>query len=330
MRRTAFTIIELLIVVAIIGALIGMLLPAIQAAREASRRSHCANNLKQIGLGLLLYHDQHSQFPSGGWGHEWLGMADRGHGPRQPGGWVYNLLPCLEQQSLHDLGSSNVAEGYTARLQQPVPVFTCPTRRECKAWPISARFPYMASPKPAGAPQALGRGDYAINGGATLAKSHSGPADLATGDSPFYVWPDLSGLPGKPETEITGISHVRTGTPLRKIEDGASQTYLAGEKYLEPLHYENGESYGDNESLHSGYCSDNHRFTRIDFPPAQDGDIPTSDLLAVYRFGSAHPAGLNMVYCDGSVHLVRYEISPEVHYLAGHVADRGFVMPKGF
>jgi prepilin-type processing-associated H-X9-DG protein/prepilin-type N-terminal cleavage/methylation domain-containing protein len=83
--RSAFTLVELLIVIAIIGALIALLLPAVQAARAAARRSQCANNMRQVGLAIHQYALVHNgRFPS---------MA---HNHDVEEAWVYTLAPYME------------------------------------------------------------------------------------------------------------------------------------------------------------------------------------------------------------------------------------------
>jgi prepilin-type N-terminal cleavage/methylation domain-containing protein/prepilin-type processing-associated H-X9-DG protein len=99
-RRSAFTLVELLVVIAIIGILVALLLPAVQAAREAARRTGCSNNLKNLGLAALNYHDVHKHFPvSNG-----AAYADESpDGVYQSGaGWILNELPQLEEQVLYD------------------------------------------------------------------------------------------------------------------------------------------------------------------------------------------------------------------------------------
>lgn len=125
-RRRAFTLIELLMVIAIIGVLVGLLLPAVQAAREAARRTQCVNNLKQIGLALHTYDGSHLTFPSG-----YVSNFDASGNDTGPGwGWAAMLLPQFEQTPLLNAINFNLAIEDPANMTSRLPNvnnFLCPS-----------------------------------------------------------------------------------------------------------------------------------------------------------------------------------------------------------
>lgn len=102
MKRSArigspgFTLVELLVVIAIIGVLVALLLPAIQAAREAARRASCQNNLRQISLALLNYHETYSEFPRGAY------TSAKGPLDEDGLGWATKILPLIEEEAVQD------------------------------------------------------------------------------------------------------------------------------------------------------------------------------------------------------------------------------------
>jgi prepilin-type N-terminal cleavage/methylation domain-containing protein/prepilin-type processing-associated H-X9-DG protein len=97
--RRAFTLVEVLVVIAIIGLLVALLLPAIQSSREASRRLQCTNNLKQIGLALLNYESSHKVFPPG-----YVSQFDASGTDTGPGwGWAAMILPQMDESPIHNV-----------------------------------------------------------------------------------------------------------------------------------------------------------------------------------------------------------------------------------
>ena len=159
----AFTLVEILVVISLIGVLVALLLPGVQAARESARRSSCSNNMKQIGLAVKLHTDSHRIFPTGGWGADWVGDPDKGYGPKQPGGWIYNVLPYVEEANLRDRGKGQPDNAKRTILsevmQTPIEVFNCPS------WRLARAYPYTGPPtlKNAQPPERVAKSDYAIN-----------------------------------------------------------------------------------------------------------------------------------------------------------------------
>jgi prepilin-type N-terminal cleavage/methylation domain-containing protein len=94
--RGAFTLVELLVVIAIIGVMVGLLLPAVQAAREAARRMSCSNNIKQIGLGVHMYHDAFNALPPTAYVMSAAAVTNR------PASWLVRILPFIEQTAAYE------------------------------------------------------------------------------------------------------------------------------------------------------------------------------------------------------------------------------------
>ena len=161
--QAGFTLIELLVVMSIISILIGLLIPAVQAAREAARRTQCVNNLHQIGLAVLQHEVAKQYFPTGGWGWWWVGDPDRGTDENQPGGWIYNILPYIEQQAVHDLGmGKDTATKQSMAVQMQgtiIPGFNCPSRRTEGRYKHTNKCPCIQCSEPDrnGCPQRLCR-----------------------------------------------------------------------------------------------------------------------------------------------------------------------------
>ena len=304
--RRGLTVLELLVVIAVIGLLVGLLLPAVQAAREAARRTACQNNLRQLALAWHEHDATHRRFPSNGWGYKWVGEGDRGTGRGQPGGWAFNVLDYLERAPLRasSAGGDDAFERRTAMQATPLAVFRCPSRPGGTLSPFTTEhLAYNA-----GFVGASAKTDYACCEGDVITHSLAGPetADPAA----VAAYPDW-----RPAGLATGVCFQRSEVDFADLRDGASQTYLLGEKYVSLPGYDGADAdLGHDQSLYVGVDLDVNRWT-ID-PPLPDGPDDASR-----RFGSAHRDAAHMALADGSVRPVGWFVDADVHRRLGNRRD---------
>lgn len=297
-RIRGFTLVELLVVIAIIGILIALLLPAVQAAREAARRMQCSNNLKQIGLGLHLYHDAFAQLPAGWRGYN---TAGRPHALGSPGwGWAACILPFVEQGNVartlihydKSIGATENAEAAGLVLN----LFRCPSD---DGKPVFAWTPDEAGGT--AIPQLASANYIGVFGTEDVHKCGATPAgEQCIGNGTFYH---------------------NSGVRFADIRDGLSQTFIAGERMLELDHTTwVGAPPGDE-------CSPGLILGTAASPP----NTPQDD---AHNFGSRHTTGTNFLVGDGSVHIVSQYIDTTAYHAlctraGGEIVGGAFGEPGG-
>jgi type II secretory pathway pseudopilin PulG len=268
--------VELLVVIAIIGILVALLLPAVQAAREASRRTQCANNLKQWSVAMHNFHDTYKRFPIGA-----------RNNPRQT--WVMYIWPLLEQTTLageNDLNQhfylppGTIGGTMKGLCGQRVAAYYCPSDRGSDLDSPSAYYQRC-------------RGNYVVNWGAV--KYDTAPP--ARGRAPFG---HLNGNRSTPE-EIT----------MAHIVDGTSRTLLMAEYLMAKSHDDNdwrGDIQNDDGvfkfmtlTTPNTTAADVVNWAIID----QDPLMPVTTAGQQYNAArSRHPGGVNVSLCDASIQFV--------------------------
>jgi len=207
--RAAFTLVELLVVIAIIGILIALLLPAVQAVRAAARRVQCSNNLKQIGLALLDYHETQKAFPP--CLHYQPGEDPCSMDNFRPN-WVILVLPFMEQGALYDAFNLNLPISHADNRQQrgtEIPTMICPSDP-------SSRIKFSGTTSGEGDNWA--RGNYAAN----------------AGNGPLLNWDRADAIngpdsPGWTDSWRRGVMGPNCSQRIEDIKDGSTNTILVGE-----------------------------------------------------------------------------------------------------
>ncbi len=286
-RRTAFTLIELRVVIAIIGVLVSLLLPAVQQSREAARRTQCNNHLKQITLAIHNFENAQQTLPSSRLG------------PRYAT-WFVQILPYLEQSPLYN--SWNITNTYdlqsTTNSFTQVETFFRPTRRSPPR--LSTQYEVSSTGLPDTLEHPGAPGDSAANGGQFAGSIVDNPL--------------CNGVMCQATSQVTNnlLVSTQSQTRLRDILDGTSNTFLVGEKHVPLSKFgQSGPSWGDG-------CIDNGDFPRnynriAGLPQFNLGQGPY-DLVGPWhcKFGSYHPGICQFAFSDGHVAILKNSTSMQI------------------
>jgi prepilin-type N-terminal cleavage/methylation domain-containing protein/prepilin-type processing-associated H-X9-DG protein len=294
--RWAFTLIELLVVIAIIAILIGLLLPAVQKVREAAARMRCANNLKQIGLGVMAFESNIQRFPHG------TGVCCTPTGPN----WAVSIFQYVEQDNLFNSLNLTISQGLrnpvnAPQQQRPVATFICPSDPQ-SANPIMTRFAaHNASPAhglwyaASMGPTHMDQCPFCSNGTPSATNFCCQGFNFGTGAGGGFPAGTFAGVFGR--TDVVSIR-------ISDVTDGLSNTILVGETL-------------PGDCTFMGLYSQNFPLSGTMIPLNTMESAVDTNWFRTCGYKSRHAQGANFVMADGSIQFLRTNIDYRVYNALG-------------
>ncbi len=299
-RRSGFTLIELLVVIAIIAVLIGLLVPAVQKVRETAARIKCANNLKQLGLAMHMYHDANGKLPP-----SYTLVVDPNANPwalKTVIAWGVRVLPYIEQDNIfrqyrlegHYAPPLDVGQNATL-IQTHLPILVCPS---------APRTQDTYSDEFFGLTWTAAAADYApIDEVASLDFGLPPSSDQFVG----AIRPHISGS-NAPVLQMFGLTACPGSPTLTAIssQDGTSNSILFVERAGRPEVWKNGRRLPGTTSMDGNGWGDVFSHTILSKSAGCPVNCWNGRLGGAYAF---HPGGANHVMADGSVRVIRSGIT---------------------
>lgn len=307
--RKAFTLVEMLVVIAVLGVLVALLLPAVQSARESARRIACANNLRQLGIAAHNHHSAHNCFPAGA-----VSKADPSDASTP---WTFyrwstlaTLSPYLENTAAYNALNLNVPL-YNSSLQ-------------------------ISPVNQAGVKIAVALFHCPTDDGRRL-RDAFGPTNYAACTG--------TGIGGGTPNSTDGVSFVNSKTSIERISDGATQTALISESTLGAIGGSAHDVQQEYKSLLTaplteaqcnsstiwnlsdprGFAWVNGEYRSALYNHYWTPNSQTPDCIGVTIGGtpqtrytpygwrtarSLHPGGVNLLLADGGIQFISNDIEP--------------------
>lgn len=298
-RPTAFTIVELLIVIAIVGVLVSLLLPAVTATRETARQVKCKSNLRQQALATLAYAESNKNMLPPLW------LSEREQ-PWENSSWRVALLPFLEQRNLFDRFDPSLPP-LDSKINLPVAqmrvaIFECPS-----------------TPGGSRRIRSLGFGDTAVMDCNVASSDYVAIYDVrlpdrsypgkgvwngTSGDLDLEIEPPGPGMENSISSDSAQRRNVRSRSrpaSLAAIRDGTSNTLLLIEQAGKPNFHGYHASPSQLEPIEGAWATG-------EFASFSGEGVNVNNQENPYGF---HQAAMSAM-CDGSVHLLTVEIAPDV------------------